>query len=290
MPDTWSLGGAVLKYLLYLGALGASGTVFVQLLFPAPLEAMMGALRLRALSLACLALGAAILGFLWRGGALAGDLSGLIDPELLTLLWGTPVGDALILRLLGGVILIAGLLFRRPMLWFSAAGAAITLWSFVRIGHLSETGVIWVQGALMLHLVCASVWIGVLAPFRALAGRQLNMTSLAQLGTGFGRFGLMAIPVLVGAGLWMALTLVGSGERLFGLPYGRVLMAKILLVSIMLGFGALNKFRFVPAVQRGEAGGVAGIRRAVVADQWIVHLVFALTAALTSLLALPDAS
>lgn len=290
MPDIWSLGDAVLKYLLYLSALGASGTVFAQLLFPAPLQGMTGVLRLRALGLACLALGAAILGFLWRGGALAGDLSGLIDPELLTLLWGTQVGDALILRIVGSVMLIAGLVFRRPILWLSAAGAAIMLWSFARVGHLSETGVIWLQVALMLHLMCASVWIGVLVPFRALTEGQSNMAVLAQLGAGFGRFGLIAIPVLVGAGLWMALTLVGSGEHLFGLPYGRVLIAKILLVSVMLGFGALNKFRYVPAVERGEAEGVAGIRRAVVADQWIVHLVFGLTAALTSLLTLPDGS
>ena len=65
MPDAFGLVAIVTKMALYLGVLTSAGTVMATLLF--------GLVRTR----------------------------GMTDPEILGLLWNTPVGTALLLRLVG---------------------------------------------------------------------------------------------------------------------------------------------------------------------------------------------
>ena len=59
-----------------------------------------------AAAFASLGLLATIFAFLLRGANLTGDASGMIDPEMLSLLWATPVGTAFMARVLGLSLLI----------------------------------------------------------------------------------------------------------------------------------------------------------------------------------------
>ena len=107
MLDPITLAAIITKFALYLGVLTATGTVLATRLFQ--LDRTNGL----AAAFASLGLIATILAFLLRGANLTGDASGMIDPEMLGLLWATPVGTAFIARVLGLSLLILGLLFGR---------------------------------------------------------------------------------------------------------------------------------------------------------------------------------
>jgi putative copper resistance protein D len=133
MPDAFGLVAIVTKIALYLGVLTSAGTVMATLLF--------GLVRTRGLTLvfAICGLFATIIAFSLRGANLTGDVSGMTDPEMLGLLWNTPVGTALLLRLVGLSLLIMGLFMGRAGLWLSVLGGLIAIWSFDHVGHIVST-------------------------------------------------------------------------------------------------------------------------------------------------------
>lgn len=75
-----------------------------------------------------------------RGAALTGGADGMIDPEMLGLLWQTSVGDVLLYRCIGAVVLFVGIMLPLGGAWVSLLGGLLTLWSFGLIGHMPELG------------------------------------------------------------------------------------------------------------------------------------------------------
>ena len=92
MPDIWGLAAIITKFSLYLGVLAATGTILVALMF------RLNQFRGMALIFGGVALIATLIGFSLKGANLTGDISGMIDLEILVLLWSTPVGTAMALR------------------------------------------------------------------------------------------------------------------------------------------------------------------------------------------------
>ena len=85
MPDIWGLAAIVTKFALYLGILTSAGTVLAALAF------RLDSYRGQALAFGTLGLAATVLAFSLRGANLTGDAGGMTDPEMLGLLWSTPV-------------------------------------------------------------------------------------------------------------------------------------------------------------------------------------------------------
>jgi len=131
MPDALGLAAIITKFALYLGVMTAAGTVIATLMF------RLDRTRGLAVAFAVLGLVATILAFSLRGANLTGGVSGMTDPEMLGLLWTTPVGTALLLRLVGLGLLIAGLFLGRFGIWVSVLGGIIAIWSFDHVGHVS---------------------------------------------------------------------------------------------------------------------------------------------------------
>ncbi|MDA8584638.1 hypothetical protein N9L47_00035 [Rhodobacteraceae bacterium] len=158
MPDAFGLAAIITKFALYLGVMTAAGTVIATLMFRLD--------RTRGLAVAFAVLGvmATILAFSLRGANLTGDVSGMTDLEMLGLLWTTPVGTALLLRLVGLGLLIAGLFIGRVGIWISVLGEVIAIWSFDHVGHVSGRDTTLLDIALTLHLLAVALWIGVLTP------------------------------------------------------------------------------------------------------------------------------
>jgi putative copper resistance protein D len=63
-------------------------------------------------------------------------------------------------------------------------------------------------------------------------------------------------------------------------PYGQLLSAKLVLVLALLGLGALNKFRLVPAL---EAAGAGKLSKSIAGERALVVLILVLTACMTTL-------
>ena len=281
MPDAFGLAAIVTKFALYLGVMTSAGTVMAMLMFR--LERTRGL----AMTFAVLGIVAAILAFSLRGANLTGDVSGLTDPEMLKLLWTTPVGTALLLRLVGLGLLIAGLLMGRVGTWVSVLGGVIAIWSFDQVGHVSGLETTLLDLALMLHLIAVALWIGVLTPLKRLVSSSSTYASAADVGHRFGVVASATVPVLIIVGGYMGYQLVGSFTALVGTSYGQAMIIKVLLVGLLLGLAAANKLRFIPALRTGDSA-VANHLSKSISVEWIVILaVLGMTAVLTTNLTLP---
>lgn len=288
MPDIWGFAAIPAKLMLYIGVMGAAGLVIVQIVFADLLVPLRGRLRAQVRAFAGLALGAAALGFLLRGAALTGDASGMIDPEMLGLLWQTPVGDALVFRVLGALIVIAGLYLPLVGRWVSLIGGVLLMWSFAQLGHVPELDQTGVRLLLVLHLAGIAFWIGVLDPLRLLSRRPAQIEQAALLGERFGKVAALAVPVLLLAGLGIAWLLLGDLRALVSTGYGLALLVKLALVGLILMLAAANKLRFVPAMRRGDDRAARHLARSIEIETMVILGVLAVTAVLTSVMAVPN--
>lgn len=281
MPDAFGLVAIVTKFALYLGVLTATGTVMATLLF------RLDRTRGLAGAFAVLGLVATVLAFSLRGANLTGDVSGMTDPEMLALLWSTPVGTALLLRLAGLSLLIAGLFMGRAGPWVSVPGGVIAIWSFNHVGHVSGRDTTLLDAALTVHLLAVAFWIGVLTPLKRLASSSTTWAMAADVGHRFGVIASVTVPALIVMGVCMGYQLVGSFPALTGTGYGQALILKALLVGALLGLAAANKLRFIPALRMGDPDAATHLSKSISVEWLIILAVLGTTAALTTNLTLP---
>ncbi|MEZ8006852.1 MAG: CopD family protein [Amylibacter sp.] len=280
MPDLFGLAAIATKFALYLGVITAAGTVMATLMF------RLNRTRGLAASFAVLGLFATILSFSLRGANLTGDLSGMTDPMMLSLLWTTPVGTALALRLIGLNLLLVGLFLGRIGAWVSVLGGIIALFSFTQIGHISGSESALMEVALMLHLLAVALWIGVLTPLYRLALTSTTYASAADVGHQFGLVASVTVPVLIVVGGYMGYQLVGSFTALIQTGYGQALIIKIFLFSGLVGLAAVNKLRLIPALRLGDPVAASHLSKSIYVEWLVILAVLGMTAVLTTNLTL----
>ena len=210
------------------------------------------ALRAAVMLLVLALLGEFILTTL-RMREVAGIGAGAVLVELPATRWGR----LWIVRALGLAVLAAALGARRPRWPHLAALGAVWLLARSFQGHAGAHGPLaavidW------LHLLAGSAWLGSLVQLAL--GRDdptaRDALRVRALATG-------ALALVVPAGIYAAFLHVPSLERLFDTPYGRALLAKLAVVVALLGLGALNHFRHVPALVDGRAEAAGKLRRTV---------------------------
>ncbi|WP_164662123.1 copper resistance D family protein [Tropicibacter sp. Alg240-R139] len=288
MPDIWGIAAILAKLMLYIGVAGSVGLVIIRAAFADLVSPLNDRIRMQAVLLATLALAASVFGFMLRGAALTGGADGMTDPEMLSLLWQTPVGDVLVYRVAGAVLIIIGVFTPLAGQWIALAGGLIALWSFAQIGHVPELETTGVRLLLLLHLLGIAFWIGVLGPLRALSRLPEHIASAATLGHRFGQVASVIVPGLILAGLLMAWLLLGDLRALVATGYGQALLIKLVLVGAVLTLAAANKLRFVPAMQAGDNKAARHLARSIEIETAVIVVVLAATATLTSILTLPN--
>ncbi|MGC1505025.1 MAG: CopD family protein [Sulfitobacter sp.] len=281
MPDAFGLAAILTKFALYLGVMTAAGTVTGALIF------RLDRTRYLAAKYATLGLIATVLAFSLRGANLTGDVSGMTDPEMLGLLWSTPVGTALLLRLAGLGLLIAGLFMGRVGSWLSVLGGIMAIWSFDHVGHVSGRDTTLLDIALTLHLLAVALWIGILIPLKRLASSSGTYVKAADVGHQFGVVASFTVPLLIILGGYMSFQLVGSFTALRGTGYGQALIIKVLLVGLLLGLAAANKLWFIPALRMGDPAAAGHLTRSISIEWLVILAVLGTTAVLTTNLTLP---
>jgi putative copper resistance protein D len=183
------------------------------------------------------------------------DLLTALSPEnWLTVLSGTQFGHLWVFRitiaLIFGLVLIAG----RRATWIALDGlsgalAMVHLVSLAWAGHAAAG--IGANGPIHLandsvHLAVAAFWPGGLVPFAALLLRLLKSECPAlleiagRLTRRFSTTSLLAVLALSATGLLNGVFLIGGIQAVFTTPYGRLLLAKLVLFTAMIGFGAWN--------------------------------------------------
>lgn len=238
---------------------------------------------------ALLAVAATLAGLGVRAGRLSGmGISGVGDPMMLQIVWEGAVGTAVAMRIAGLAAVAAGLLlFRaRPGKALIAAGAVAVAFSHTFVGHATEAPRAVLAGALTLHLLAAAAWFGSFPPLIG-AARGFARADAVWLMQAFGRAALWGVGILVAAGATFAAILIRTPEGLAQSAYGRILLAKLAVVAVLLGLAALNRYRLVPALAAGQAGARKRLVRSIRIEAAAVVLILAITATLTSVASPP---
>lgn len=275
------------RALLYGASLLAAGSTLF--LLRHPLDGATAARTRRVAVLGALAgiLLAAALVLLEVLFLVGGDWTAVRDPMLWGVVLDTPIGDAQAWRV-AGLGLVALLAFGPALRWPAASGALLVVASFAMVGHSLREPRPALALLVVLHVATAAYWLGSFVPLHR-AARSLPPATAGALAQSFGSNAVWAVGTLVTAGVLVVVLLAGGPLAAIASDWGRLLLAKLALVSVLLGLAAVNKLRLSPALAAGDASAAGALRRSIRREAWIVAGVLLATAVMTSTTSPPGA-
>jgi len=215
----------------------------------------------------------------WDGLTLA-DLETVVLQTSFGQLWIVRAVAAVILAVLLGWLGKSGALHQpRPRLatWIFLSLSGGLLGSLAWAGH-AGAGVRWHAWHLIVdvvHLGAGAVWPLGLFPLalflrRALRGTGGFTEADVAVVRRFSRASVTAVLILVASGVANSWLMLPSWDALFASIYGRLLLGKVLVVAVMIGVGAFNRFRLLSMLPRN---GAPRLVRAVVAESILALVV-----------------
>jgi len=200
---------------------------------------------------------ASLIGFTAQVGAFADQgLIGMVDINMMSILWQTSVGTAVALQL-GGFLLIGaaiGWLLKSQKPRSNLAnglmllGGLSLLAAFSQVGHFAEQSLLG-KTAISLHVLAMSIWMGSLYPLWQVS-RTTDISEIQRSMERFGQVAAVIVGVLVASGVLMATMLLKDFHTLFFTPYGQGLLLKFALVGSLLLLAASNKWLTVPRLMQ----------------------------------------
>lgn len=225
------------------------------------------------LSLARLPLRASFLmGSTWEGAT---------DPMILALVWESPLGFSIALRLVGLGMICAILLPSCHGRWLSCVGIILVAMSFVFRGHALQEPRLLLAVLITLHILGLAFWIGVFTPLYRLSGARMDPVA-GQIAHDFGRMALVVVGLLALAGgvtLWL---LTGGVVLPLSTPYGQFFAIKLGVFLATIGLAACNKLRLTPALLLQDRGAGANLRQSIRLEGVCVAVILLTTATLTT--------
>lgn len=186
--------------------------------------------------------------------------------------------------LLGTAGALTIILFSRTRWWRPAgliACAGILIASVMMSHSNARVEHRWILiAATLVHHASGAIWIGGL-PYLLITLPRSSPAAANAIVERFSRLAMISVALLVGAGAALGCMFVGSGLGAIGTTYGIMLMAKMMLMAILLLFGALN-WHIVRAIKRGHNPGTLALRRFAEAEIGIGFTVLLAAASLTS--------
>lgn len=175
-----------------------------------------------------------------------------LDPGAWSMAWSTSRGRALAVGALAAVLLaLAPRLPMRGCVALSLCGALLAAASLAMSGHAATAEPRPLAAALwFLHAACVAFWLGSLLPLRHALGT--DATAAARTVARFSGLAMLAVPVLMGAGVVMLVLLVRNPIALADSAYGSLLGLKLSLVAAMLALAVYNRLRLAPAISGDE--------------------------------------
>jgi copper transport protein len=147
----------------------------------------------------------------------------------------------------------------------------------------------------VVHVAAMGLWLGGLAMLAAAvpaAVRGLGPAErrwvVGRTASSFSGVALVAVVAVAASGTVQAIFEVGSVGAFFDTGYGRIVLAKAVLLGVLIGFGAANRGWLIPSLTRAaeavaNADGIwRSLRRNVRIEVVVVAVVLAITAVLVS--------
>ena len=220
--------------------------------------------------------------YLLEAARMSGELGGVLDPALEGIVMRSAMSVTLSWRLLGLVLIVAGL--RRAGIRRAIAaviGVVLLLASFTLIGHTSKDALRWLLSPVLLaHLFVVTFWFGALLPLYLVSSREPVKTAGRIVAT-FSARAVWLVPGLLLAGLLLATVLLPNLAAL-RTPYGELLIVKVIGFSLTMPLAALNRWRFGPALGRGDLVAGRRFRYALAMEFALLATILCVTAVMTT--------
>ncbi len=204
--------------------------------------------------------------------------AGLNPANVADLLGSGTYGVAVGLRLLGGVLILAGVWaafatapkaalatthqetddpivsasLRRSAV--AVVGAGLYLASFLFDGH-TETAtprmLVWLSD--IVHVLAAATWVGGIAMLATVLWRRRrarHALDAAYLAVRFSTIAGLSLVLAGLAGIALTVEILDEPSQLWSSTWGLVLLAKVGLVVIVAAIGAYNHFRLIPVLEK----------------------------------------
>ena len=279
LPDIVSV---VLRALSFVALFLAAGAAIFIAGFGRELTQSLASIRQVGRWMAIAAIGLVLAHFSLEAARMAGSFSGIVDANLQGMVLHSKSAAMVAARVLGLLLIALGI--QRSGEWraiLGVIGATLSVASFALIGHTAVHPARWILAVLLIvHLLVVAFWFGALHPLYVVSRDEMSTTA-AKVIDAFSRLATWLVPAILLAGLVMAVFLVPR-IAILAEPYGELLIAKLVGFALLMGLAAANKWRFGPAIARGEARAAILFRRSVVSEFLLIVAVLAVTAVMTA--------
>lgn len=272
---------ATLRALSFVALFQAAGIAMFLAIFGQRLAACLPALQRIGRNSAWVAIALVILQYSIEAARMSGELAGVMDSQLQSLVLHSPTATALGWRVAGMLCIALALRGRGAAVASSLVGATLAIAAFALLGHTATHADRWVLSLLLLaHLLIVAFWFGALVPLHVAASREPAAIA-AAVTESFSKAALRIVPILFLAGLVLGAVLLKEPAAL-KTEYGQLLLVKIALFALIMALAALNKWRFGPALASGGRAAAAVFRRSLAIEYLLIAAVLSVTAVLTS--------
>ncbi len=214
--------------------------------------------------------------------AVAGTLGDAFSPEVWGRVDGTQTGRMALVRM-ALLIVMAVLLWRRTSSgtsWWRQvavlAGIGV-LMTLPAAGHPSAASPKALYVLLdLVHLIAIVGWMGGLVLFALGSRSWLDSEPVSRTVRSFSRAATVLVPVIVITGALQTYELAGGIDTLTETSWGRTLLVKLSIVSVVVAIGAVSRWLL-------QNVGAGSVRRTVVAEALLGTVVLAFTASLVTL-------
>lgn len=215
-----------------------------------------------------------------------------MEVSLRDLLFGPLWGTGFVLVLLGSLMSVWGYWRLRTTdgaaKWTVPVAVVLVAIGLGLSGHqaASRFGVVLAVGLDAIHVLAAAAWLGTLAVLVAAVlpiGATLDVVDhafVAETLRGFSPVAMVAAGIAGAAGLVLAAANLGAVPALWRSDYGRTLLAKLAVLSIVAGTGAYNWRRVLPRLGTIEA--TRSLRRSATVEVSVAIAVIVATALLVA--------
>ncbi len=287
----WNTFVVLSKVVFYVGFFCIAGYTFFRQTFvhAAAHDYLMSAKLNWMTSSVVLAFIANAIWFFASTGAMAEEgIQGALDPDMLSIMWGSSIGDGALFRGIGLIMAIIAVTclsrFKSVLLnkyvkqSILVCSLLILAYTFTLLGHVSEFGV-FEKVLLMLHVFVMAWWFGALFPIKQACHVQ-DYKKLYLLMEKFGKQASVVVSMLLVSGLLLAIKLVGSVEVLLSSSYGQALLFKLSLVVSILCIAAKHKLKLVPHLKNND--GRKSLSRSISIEMIVAFAILSVTSGLTS--------
>ncbi|HEX3608008.1 MAG TPA: copper resistance protein CopC, partial [Candidatus Dormibacteraeota bacterium] len=172
-------------------------------------------------------------------------------------LFTTSIGRSLVERSVPLVITLVALLFlrggdtrRRVAVSVAGLGGALAMLADVLNSHAAAGSNVALNSALQwIHIAAGALWLGgllaLLIGIRGLSG-EVRGRAVRRFSTAAG----IALVLVAASGTVRAIVEVGAWDQLTSTTFGKLVLAKIALLLVLAGLGAVNRFGNVPKASR----------------------------------------